>query len=296
MITLLPEDGYLGIDTGLSYQEANVVIIPFGLESSVSYGSGTQNGPQAIINASHQVELFDDELWCEPYKNIKFCTLSEPEISSNTDDELNRVESITTQVLNDGKMPVVLGGEHSISAGIIRPFVKQYNDLVILHFDAHADLRDSYDGNKNSHACALRRCLDHENVSLVSYGVRNISQEEVHFLEQNHHRIKINWARDKEKWDLNKDLQHFKDKHVYLTFDVDAFDSSIMPATGTPEPGGMLWNDALSIIKNIMKVSNVVGIDINELAPRANMHACDFLVAKLLYKMLSYKFYNADLL
>lgn len=290
MIVMPSENGFLGISHHYSYQESKAVIVPFGLESSVSYGGGTSEGPKAMIHASHQVELFDEELWCEPYKSFPFCTLKEPEISNKLDKEINNIEAIIQKILDDGKFPFTFGGEHSITAGAIKPFARKFDDLVILHFDAHADLRNSYNGEKNSHACALRRCLDFEHIKLVSYGIRNISADEIPFLEANAHRIKINWAKDKLNWNLEDDLKKFKGKNVYLTFDVDGFDSSVMPATGTPEPGGLFWNDVLPIIKSVMQVSNVVGADINELAPKKNLHFCDFLTAKLAYKILSYKF------
>lgn len=290
MQTIPSKDGFLGLDTNFTYEASQVVIVPFGLESSVSYGGGTKDGPQAILKASHQVELFDDELWCEPYKKFIMCTLQEPKISDRLNLEIDKLEFCVQKILNDGKFPFTIGGEHSISAGIIKPFARKYQDLTILHFDAHADLRDTYNGEKNSHACALRRCLDFEHVSLVSYGIRNISQSEIPFLEANSHRIKINWARNKKEWNIAEDLERFRNKNIYLTFDVDGFDASLMPATGTPEPGGLFWDDVLPIIKAVNTVGNIVGADINELAPQKHLHSCDFIAAKLIYKILSYRF------
>ena len=290
MQTISAKDGFLGLEDEISYNDANVVIVPFGLENSVSYGGGTKNGPQAALTASHQVELFDDELWCEPYKKFSPCTLVEPKISKNLGKEIDKLEGIIQKILDDGKFPFTIGGEHSITIGTIKPFARKYQDLVILHFDAHADLRDSYNGEPNSHASALRRCLDFDHIKLVSYGIRNISQSEIPFLEANSHRIKINWARNKKNWNLEEDLKWFRGKNVYLTFDVDGFDASVMPATGTPEPGGLFWDDVLPIIKAVNAVSNIVGADVNELAPQKHLHSCDFLTAKLMYKILSYKF------
>jgi len=159
-----------------------------------------------------------------------------------------------------------------------------------LHFDAHADLRESYNGEKFSHASAIRRCLDHKNVSVISFGIRNISQTEIPYLRKNTKKIKIFWAKDKKKWDLVKFKKMIKNKDVYLTFDVDGFDLSIMPATGTPEPGGLLWDETLKILKIAAKNSNIVGADINELAPIKGFDSYNFLTAKLAYKILSYKF------
>ena len=170
------------------------------------------------------------------------------------------------------------------------PFTKKYKKICLLHFDAHADLRESYNGEKFSHASAIKRCLDYKNVSVISFGIRNISRSEISYLKKNNNRIKIFWAKDKNKWDLNKFKKIIKDKTVYLTFDVDVLDSSIMPATGTPEPGGLLWDETLKIIKIAFKNSNIVGADINELSPIKGFNSYNFLVAKLAYKILSYKF------
>jgi len=159
-----------------------------------------------------------------------------------------------------------------------------------LHFDAHADLRQSYYGEKFSHASAIRRCLDYKNVSLISFGIRNISENEIPFLKKNSSRINIFWAKDKKKWNLSKFKKLIKNKTVYLTFDVDGLDSSIMPATGTPEPGGLLWDETLDIIRIAAKNSKIVGADINELSPIKGFNSYNFLVAKLAYKILSYKF------
>ena len=185
---------------------------------------------------------------------------------------------------------MVLGGEHSITPGSIKPFAKRHKELILLHFDAHADLRESYQGEKFSHASAIKRCLDHKNVKVVSFGIRNLSQLEMDFYNNNRDRIEIFWGKDKKKWDLTILDKLFKDKNVYITFDVDGFDASVMPATGTPEPGGLFWEDVLPIIKKVCKISNVIGADINELAPIKNFDSYNFLVAKLAYKILSYTF------
>lgn len=283
-------DGFLGLtdDRSCSPELAGAVIIPYGLEGSVSYGGGTAAGPAAMIKASHQVELFDEELWKEAIVDYGVTTLQAPAIPDSIPDALDQLEQIVEQVLVSGRFPMTFGGEHSISAGTIRPFARRYDDLVILHFDAHADLRDGYEGEHYSHAAALRRCLDFEHVSLVSLGIRNISQEEIPFLDANRHRITIHWARDKSKWILTEIMGRLEGKHVYLTVDLDGFDASLMPATGTPEPGGLFWDDVLPVIKAAADCSTIVGADINELAPQPGMHACDFLAAKLAYKIMNY--------
>ena len=203
---------------------------------------------------------------------------------------LKQIEKINKILLDKKKFPLVLGGEHSLTPGSIRPFVKKFGKLFLLHFDAHADLRNSYNGNKFSHASAIRRCLDNPNVTVISFGIRNISLNESIFLKKNKKRIKIFWAKDKHTWNLNKFKKIIKNKKVYITFDVDGLDSSIMPATGTPEPGGLLWEEAIKIIKMAAQHSNIVGGDINELSPIKGFNSYNFLVAKLAYKIISYSF------
>ena len=281
--------GFLGIDNKFSFKE-KAVVIPFGLEKTVSYGSGTKNGPKEIIKASHQVELYDEELNCEPYKKIGIKTLKPFKINKNIKIALKKISDINSKILDKKLFPITFGGEHSITPGCIAPFAKKFKKICLLHFDAHADLRESYNGEKFSHASAIKRCLDHKNVSVISFGIRNISSSEIPFLKKNSKRINIFWAKDKAKWNLTKFKKLIKNKTVYLTFDVDGFDSSIMPATGTPEPGGLLWDETLDIIKIASKNSNIVGADINELAPIKGFNSYNFLVAKLAYKILSYIF------
>ena len=286
-----PSQGFLALegDHVKSYEDAKAVIIPFGLEASVSYGGGTEKGPAAMIAASHEVELFDEDLWYEPIERYGVVTLQEPPIdSSEITTALDQLERLTSTVLEHGKFPLVFGGEHSITPGAIRPFLKQFDDLIILHFDAHADLRDGYDGEHFSHAAAIRRVLDHPTVPIVSCGIRNISKEEIPFYEANKHRISIHWGKDLKSWDVEKIVKPLKGRPIYLTFDLDGFDSSLMPSTGTPEPGGVFWADAMAIIKRASEVGTIIGADINELAPIKKLHGPDFLASKLAYKILNY--------
>ena len=281
--------GFLGYDAKLN-QEPKVIVVPFGLEKTVSYGGGTKNGPKEIIKASHQVELYDEELNCEPYKKIGIKTLKPFKIDKNINKALNKMSKINEEILNKKIFPLTLGGEHSITPGCIAPFAKKYKKLCLLHFDAHADLRESYNGEKFSHASAIKRCLDYKNVKVVSFGIRNLSKPEMEFYNNNRDRIEIFWGKDKKIWDLSQIEKLFRNKKVYITFDVDGFDASIMPATGTPEPGGLFWDEVLPIIKRVCQLSNIVGADINELAPIKKFDSYNFLVAKLAYKILAYSF------
>ena len=284
------KNGFLGIDNKFDIKQKSVVI-PFGLEKTVSYGGGTKNGPKEIIKASHQVELYDEELNCEPFKVIGVKTIKPFKINKNINKALKQISLLNQKSIEKNLFPLTLGGEHSITAGCIEPFVKSYKNVTILQFDAHADLRNSYNNQKYSHASAMRRCLDFKNVDLISIGIRNISKEEIPFLKKNDSRIKIFWAKDQKKWNLRYFKRLIKNKNVYLTFDVDGLDSSIMPATGTPEPGGLFWYETLSLIKTTFKNANVIGADINELAPIKGFNSYNFLVAKLAYKILTYKFF-----
>jgi agmatinase len=286
---LSQKKGFLGYEAN-SKIDNKVIVVPFGLEKSVSYGGGTKNGPKEIIKASHQVELFDEDLNKEPYKYIGIKTLKPFAIKKNLKEAVDQLSKINKKIILQNKFPLVFGGEHSLTPGSVKPFTEKYKELIILHFDAHADLREEYNGEKLSHACAIKRCLDFKNVKVVSFGVRNLSAFEMEFYKKNRDRIEIFWAKDKNKWDLKKISNIFLNKNVYITFDVDGFDSSIMPATGTPEPGGFFWEDVIPIIKKICENSNVVGADINELAPIKKFNSYNFLVAKLAYKILSYTF------
>lgn len=267
---------------------AKAVVIPFGLEKSVSFQGGTAFGPQAMLEASAEVELFDEEYWCEIISEYEVATMQPQPVADTIETALKQVALMVREVLTEGKFPLVIGGEHSLTAGAIRPFVDRYDDLVVLQFDAHADLRDGYEGEHFSHAAAMRRVLDFDQVSLVGVGLRNISSEEIPFLEANRDRIRLHWASDADKWRIDEIIEPLKGKNIYVTFDVDCFDSGIMPATGTPEPGGLNWYQALDVLRSASEVGTVVGGDIVELSPRPGLHACDFLVAKLAYKMLSY--------
>ncbi len=270
--------------------DGKAVIIPFGLESSVSYESGTSKGPRAILDASPELEFFDEVFWRECFRDYGIATMAEPTIEDELPKALNQLEGIIVKVLEAGKFPLVLGGEHSLTAGAIRPFAKRHEKLTILQFDAHADLRDGYLDEHYSHAAAMRRCLDDETIRLVSVGIRNISAEEIPFLESDSNRLDIFWMKDKKGWNAKAVADAVGDGPVYITFDVDGFDSSLMPATGTPEPGGLFWDETMDILDAVSKRAHIVGADIVELSPREGLHACDFVAAKLVYKILNYAF------
>lgn len=271
-------------------KQADFVIVPFGYEATVTYGPGAKNGPSAIISASSQVELFDEELWGETYKTAKIATFKTGAVPKNEKQAKTKLQNIIRKILVSKSLPIVLGGEHSITPFIIEEFINSgKKDFSILHFDAHADLRDGYLGKKYSHAAAMRRCLDLPGINLVQVGIRNISNEnnELIFWEKNQARIKTFWAKDKANWKLQQILENLNGS-VYLTFDVDVFDSAVMPATGTPEPGGIGWYESLNILRAVCKNKKIIGADFVELSPIKNLSAPDFLVAKLIYKTIGY--------
>lgn len=280
------ERAFLGDENTANPADAKCVVIPFGLEKSVSYSGGTAKGPQAILESSPNLECFDEVFWCEPFRQYGIATMDTPAIPDKLEDALDQLAGHVKAVLDAGKFPLTLGGEHSLTPGAIRPFTDQ--PITILQFDAHADLRDGYEGFHYSHASAMCRCLDHPNVRLVSVGIRNISAEEIPVLEANANRIKIFWAKDMKKWDAAAVAEAVGTGPVYLTFDIDGFDSSMIPATGTPEPGGLFWNQTMEIIEAVAAKAKIVGADVVELAPQPGFHACDFLAAKLAYKIMSY--------
>ena len=267
---------------------ARAVIIPFGLEASVSYGGGTKAGPMAIIEASHQLELFDEELWREAYRDYGIAALAEPAIPPRIEDALRLLETTVEQVLAEGRFPFILGGEHSLTPGAIRPFVRRHPDLVVLQLDAHADLRDGYLGERFSHAAAMRRVLDHEGVTLVQVGIRALCQAEADFHAANRHRIHMHLAVDRPRWDIEAMLAPLAGRPVYLTVDIDALDGSIMPATGTPTPGGLTYPELLSVLRRAAAIGNLVGMDLVEFAPITGFHAYDALASHLAAKMLNY--------
>ncbi len=268
---------------------AKAVVIPFGLEASVSYGGGTKVGPQAIIAASQQLELYDPEFGREVYAEYGIAALKEPVIAKPLEKALAQLEALTGAVLDMGKFPFVLGGEHSLTAGAIRPFAKRFKDLVVLQFDAHADLRDGYQGEHYSHAAAMRRVLDNPGVSLVSVGIRALSSPEVAFYDKNRDRIRIFWGHEQARWNIEEIVAPLRGRPVYVTFDIDALDASVMPATGTPTPEGLSFPFALEILRRACSAAGqVVGADLVEFAPIPHFHAYDFTAALLAYKMLSY--------
>jgi len=281
-------DNFLGIPQIYSdYKRSKFVILPVPYEQTTTYKGGTREGPQAIISASKQVELFDEELNTEPYK-VGIYTSDELEPTSKGAEEMiEKIYKVGRNFLKDNKMIVMLGGEHTISIGMIKAFKEKYKDLSVLQLDAHADLRDSYQGNRFSHACTMRRVR--EIVPAIGVGIRNLSLEEHNWMKRN--KVTLFYAQKREKNWSDKVLSSLSGK-VYLTFDLDFLDPSIMPSVGTPEPGGLLWYETLDFLKTLTLKKKIVGFDVVELCPQPGNIAPDFLAAKLIYKLIGYITYN----
>ncbi|MEA2108140.1 MAG: agmatinase [Pseudomonadota bacterium] len=255
-------------------------IIPVPYEKSVSYGTGTAQGPAAILESSQQLELFDGT--GIPAEHGIY-THSPIDCKDSAEIVLHKIADIVSEVLDLEKFPVLLGGEHTISAGAFTAIKKNCDDIGIVQFDAHADLRDTYEGTTNSHACVMHRALD-MNIPVFQIGVRSLSYDE-HLLRE---KLNIGHldAAIINKFGIPDSIlpPDFPDK-IYLTFDVDAFDPSIMPATGTPEPGGLNWYQTFQMLESIITGRNIIGLDVVELAPIDGMHAPDFSMARFIYNL-----------
>lgn len=268
-------------------ENSKVVIIPVPYESTTSYKSGTREGPHAIISASLNLELYDEETYQEVYRQ-GIATLDEVEpIVSSPRDMVARVYTVAKALLNTDKILVMLGGEHLLSLGMIRAFSEKWDALSVLQLDAHLDLRANYGGSPYSHACVMRQAMAY--TPIVPVGIRAISGEEATFIHQQG--LLPYYAKDiVQNQDWISSLLENLNKNIYLTIDLDFFDPSIMPSVGTPEPGGMGWYDTLLMLRNVAKHRKIVGFDVVELCPQPGNIAPDFLAAKLVYKILNYIF------
>ncbi len=277
---LYPED--------CEFEDAKVVVMPVPYDSTTSYRAGTRGGPRAILEASRQIELYDLELKCEPVlEGIHVLPPLEPDMRG-PQYTLANIEKATDEILKASKMPLMLGGEHSITAGVIKSFKNNFKgEFSVLQLDAHSDLRDSYEGSPFNHACVMRRVV--EMVPAVQIGIRNTSAEEANFIEEKglNNIIYASEMLD-DSWQ-DRALSALRE-NVYLTIDLDAFDPSIMPAVGTPEPGGMLWYPTLDFLKRLVFEKNIIGFDVVELAPIPGDISSDFMAAKLIFKILAYWF------
>lgn len=268
-------------------ETARVTIIPAPLEYSVCYMQGTEHGPQAILEASSQMELYDEELDCCP---IEVGVYTRPALDYRGMDHaaaLQATGNAVREVLARGQLPLIIGGEHSLSAPPIAAVRDYYPDLTVVHIDAHGDLRNEYEGTPLSHASIERRVVD-MGIPLTEIGIRSFSPEEAEFLKTRPD-VAIVWGYQLANGTATIPWEHLS-KHTYVTIDLDALDPSEMPAVGTPEPGGLHWYQLLDLFREICSRTTIVGMDVVELCPMEGQTRADFLAAKLVYKMIGYRF------
>jgi agmatinase len=273
------------------FENAQAVIVPFGYEGTVTFGHGTDKGPEGLITASAQVETFDDELLDDIQNQIKLWTTKQPELPKDPMQACDLMKEAVGSIIKAGKFPIAIGGEHTISYGFAKALNEHFKNVSILVFDAHMDLGDRSSGRDFSHAAWLKYSLTDlpEMKTATLLGIRNFNKIEYEFWQANKNRVNVFQAKDKALWKIDEILKTLNN-NVYLSFDIDAFESSVMPSTGTPEPGGLFWNEVLPIIKAVAAKKNIIGIDLVELAPIKGFQAPDFVAAKLLMKMILYKF------
>ena len=280
---------YAGISEEFSKLEtAKIVLIPVPYDGTSAWQKGADKGPEAFLNASENMELYDIETETEVYKQGVYLADA---VTENTSPEamVEAVHKATKSYIKKNKFVTIFGGEHSISIGTIRAFNEMYTNLTVLQLDAHADLRKEYEGSKCNHACAVYEAS--QTTNLIQVGIRSMDVIETTVMDKEKTYFAHEMAIDDTWVDSSIDQMT---ENVFITIDLDVFDPSIMPSTGTPEPGGLLWYETLEYLKQVFEEKNVVGFDIVELCPNKDEKSSDFLAAKLYYKMLSYKFEKED--
>jgi agmatinase len=283
---------FLGIESPISsYGSSHIVVLPVPYEHTVSYGGGTGLGPKAILEASRYVEYYDEELGTELCKSVGIATLTPLALGKSTDGKaIAKIYGAVNRLIADGKFVAVLGGEHTISQAPIKAHLEKYPDLSVIQFDAHADLRESYEGSKYSHASVMARvCEFMDPTRVVQVGIRALSPEEADCIRRSGiTTLFAHQIRATDDW-IPAILPKLSE-HVYVTFDVDAFDPSIMPSTGTPEPNGLFWSETMKLLRLIGEQKSIVGFDVVEFAPKRGMPHPDYTTAKLTYKLMNYAF------
>jgi agmatinase len=288
----MPAGPFLGLEEPESaFDRAGVLVLPIPLEATVSWGRGTARGPAAIIEASCQVELYDREHDREPALDYGVHTLPALALPADPGAAVEEIAAAVEEAARSGKLVLGLGGEHTVTAGVTRGLLAALGGpLTVVQLDAHSDLRDEYEGSGWSHACVARRMLDDPRIEQVlQLGVRSVDVEEVAFRRAHPGRVRTWYSEDIHAGGWREELRaRVAGRRVHLTIDVDGLDPGIVPATGTPEPDGLTWTEALAVIAETVAGADVVGVDCVELAPRPELHAADFAVSKLLYKTLTY--------
>ena len=275
------------LPTPRSLQDSEAVILPVPFDRTTSYVSGTRYGPRELLLASEQVELWDEELGVDVHGH-GLLTLPEMDLSALTLSEaMTTIQQTAAHLLDQGKFLLTIGGEHSITSPLVAAAAERHKGLGVLQVDAHADLRDSYLGERHSHACAMRRTMDY--APLVQVGIRNISEDEARALPSLRTTIFYDWnMRDDPAW-IDRAVDALPER-VYITIDLDGLDPATMPAVGTPEPGGLSWRELTTLLRRTFERRTVVACDVVELCPVPGLASPNFIAAKLVYKLLTYKF------
>ncbi len=269
-----------------SFDDAAFVILPVPYEGGVSFGTGTARAPQAVLEASACLELYDEALDCEPYR-AGIVTLESPDIPDDDEAMFDTVHTVTSSLLDNNKFTILLGGDHSLTSGYYKALRDKHGSVSVIQLDAHADLRDSYEGNKLSHACTMSRIREYTRDTL-QIGIRSMSVEEAQRVKTENINLFTMQEYRSGNFNLDAALATLPDP-VFITCDVDVFDWSVIVSTGTPEPGGLLWDEAMALLQKIFTQKNVIGFDVVELAYRENDRNSPFAVAKLIYKMIGFK-------
>jgi agmatinase len=270
-----------------SFDASAVVILPVPVDRTTSYVGGTRNGPHEILQASSHMELWDEEVRADVH-GVGICTLPEMELPfGEMEPLLDEIERVAYEIVSRDKFLMALGGEHSITPALVSAAARKYSGMSVLQIDAHADMRDAYMGTRHNHACAMRRSLHHARLTQV--GIRSLSTEEAEILPRLNTTVFYDVSmRQDPKWIEAVVASLAPD--VYVSIDVDGMDPAIMPATGTPEPGGLSWTETITLLRAVAERRRIVSADIVELSPIPGMVAPNFLCAKLIYKLLSYRF------
>ncbi len=278
---------FLGeLDSVSSYDAARAVVLPLPFERTTSYGKGTGEGPAALLEASQYVETYDEELDAEPADQGIYTLPAFEPTSHDMAAALDEIEAQARVHMGAGKFVLSIGGEHSLTAATVGAARQCFGEIGVLQFDAHADLRDTYEGTPHSHACVMRRVVD-LGLPTAAVGIRALSSPEAKLMRQSN--LPVIWGYQLETAEDRFDaLLDALPRQIYLTFDIDFFDPSLVPSTGTPEPGGGFWQPSLRLLRRLFDRKTVVAMDIVELAPRAGQPSSDFLAAKLAYKCLGY--------
>ena len=273
-----------GAEVIYDYSVSEVIIIPVPYDATSTWIRGAEKGPDAIMEASVKLEFYDIETRSSIHKR-GIHTIPPVAVGNSPEELVNEVYKKTDEILSDGKFPVIIGGNHTVSIGSVKAFSDHYDDLTVLQLDAHADLRQEYEGSPLNHACAMARIT--EMVPAVQLGIRSMSQDELPFVREDRIFYSHDLFHDKTLYKKALDLLT---GNVYITIDLDVLDPSIMPSTGTPEPGGPAYYELMHFLKTVAGERNVVGFDVVEMCPSPVNKAPDFVAAKIIYQLLSYVF------